>query len=248
MTIDDPLALFRKITGLLTEPVLLVAADTRVLAANPSAVRMLPGVEDAAPLSDMVSEAAEDVAQYVRQWMRTGHPTPAGLTLHGYDGARVRCRCFGARAQWLPTLAVHLRAVRIDPGDRFLTVKERVNALERERTLRFRATEDRLRLNSSLTAAQQKLDHLHTLVQAVASSTTTAGLIRSVAEHAPPVLGCTEAALHLTPPSPGPDRLHVPVGPHATLVLATNRPPPPTEHLESVTALIGGALRSLSLL
>lgn len=242
--------LFRKITGLLTEPVLLIASDTRVLASNPAAARMLPGVEDRIPLSEMVSESAEDVAKYVRQWLRTGHPTPAGLTLHGYDGARVRCRCFGARAQWMPTLTVHLRAVRIDPGDRFLTVKERVNALERERTLRFRATEDRKELTTSLAAARARIDHLHALVQSVVTSATTAALAQSVAKHAPPALGCAEAALHLTPPAPDLTHLHVPVpvpaavAPHATLVLTTDSPPPP-EHLESVTALIGGALGSL---
>ncbi|MEU5957708.1 hypothetical protein [Streptomyces sp. NPDC047525] len=246
MTCDDPLLLFRKITGLLTEPVLLVAADSRVLAANPAAARTLPGVGDAIPLSELVSESAEDVARIIRQWLRTGHPTPAGLTLHGFDGARLRCRCFGARAQWMPTLTVHLRAVRIDPGDRFLTLKERVNALERERTLRFRATEDRIRLTASLAAAHARLDHLHALVQAVATAASATALVQSVAKHAPPALGCREAALHLTLPAPAPARrrLRVPIPPYATLVLTTDSAPPP-DHLESVTALISGALRNL---
>ncbi|MGV9878641.1 hypothetical protein [Streptomyces sp. NPDC003006] len=240
----EALTLFRKITGLLTEPVLLVAADTRVLAANPAAVRLLPGVEDGTPLSGLVSESADDVALRVRQWLRTSHPTPAGLTLHGFDGTRVRCRCFGARAQWLPTPTVHLRAVRVDPCDRFLTLKERLNALERERTLRFRATEDRIALTTSLAAAHARLDRLHALVVALATATTPAAVVRSVAEHAAPVLGCTTADLHLTPPAPAPARLHIPVPPHAALVLAADSPPAP-EHLESVTALIGAALRNV---
>lgn len=242
---DEALVLFRKITALLTEPVLLVSADTRVLAANPAAARLLPGVLDDASLTDLVSESADDVAVRIRQWLRTGHPTPAGLTLRGYDGSRVRCRCFGARAQWLPVPTVHLRAVRIDPGDRFLTLKDRVSALERERTIRFRATESRVALTASLEAVQAKLEHLHALVVALATATTAETVVHMVAKHAPPVLGCTGADLLLTPPAPTTNpRWNVPVLPGVTLVLAADTPPAP-EHLESVKALIGGALRNL---
>ncbi|MFF1377578.1 PAS domain-containing protein [Streptomyces sp. NPDC058308] len=244
MNRDEALRLFRKITGLLTEPVLLVAADTQVLAANPAAVRLLPGVQDDPLLSSLVSESVDDVAACVRQWLRTGHPTPAGLTLHGYDGSRVRCRCFGARAQWLATPTVHLRAVRIDPGDRFLTLKERVNAVEREQTLRFRATEERNALTTSLSAAHDRLEHLHALVVALAAASTTTGVVQAVAEHVPTVLGCTGADLHLTPVPPGPIRLRIPVPPDAALALTMDGTPP-AEHLESVTALIGGALKNL---
>ncbi|MET8685338.1 PAS domain-containing protein [Streptomyces sp. NPDC004732] len=238
---DEALGLFRKITGLLTEPVLLVAADTEVLAANPAAIRLLPGVEDGTPLSALVSESADDVARCVRQWLRTGHPTPAGLTLHGYDGARLRCRCFGARAQWMPVPSVHLRAVRIDPGDRFLTLKERVNALERERTLRFRATEDRAALNASLSAVHARLDHLHAMIVALTAAATPEAVGELVAEHVPTILGCTGADLRLAPSAPARTHLHIPVTPHATLALTADSPPSP-EHLESVTSLIGGAL------
>ncbi|MFJ2770562.1 hypothetical protein [Streptomyces sp. NPDC087300] len=238
---EDKLALFRRITALFTEPVLLVAADAEVLAANPSAVRLLPGVEDGKPLSGLVSESADDVDRCVRQWLRIGHPTPAGLTLHGFDGMRLRCRCFGARAQWLPVPTVQMRAVRIDPGDRFVTLKDRVSALERERTIRFRATEDRNVLTTSLTAAQSRLDRLHALIVALATAGTADGVIRAVAEHAAAALGCAEVELHLTEPAPVPTRLHVPVPPHATLVLTARQLPPP-EHLESVTTLISGAL------
>ncbi|MEU6991051.1 PAS domain-containing protein [Streptomyces sp. NPDC046465] len=241
---DEALQLFRKITGLLTEPVLLVAADTQVLAANPAAVRLLPGVQDGPLLSSLVSESDDDVAARVRQWLRTGHPTPAGLTLCGYDGSRVRCRCFGARAQWLAAPTVHLRAVRIDPGDRFLTLKERVNALERERMLRFRATEERNALTASLSAVHTRLDHLHALVVALDAATTTTGIVQAVAKHVPTVLGCTGADLYLTPAPPGPTRLHIPLAPDAALVLTADGTSPP-EHLESVTALIGGTLKNL---
>ncbi|MFK4066448.1 hypothetical protein [Streptomyces sp. NPDC029674] len=241
---DEALSLFRKITALLSEPVLLVAADSQVLAGNPAAARLLPGVADGVPLSDLVSEPADDVARFVRQWLRTGHPTPAGLTLHGFDGARLRCRCFGARAQWLPAPTVHLRAVRIDPGDRFLTLKERVDALDRERTLRFRATEDHAALTASLTTAQARVEHLHALIVALATATTTASVIQLVAKHVPAVLGCTEADLHLTPPPPAPGRLDVPVPPRATLVLTSDSPPPP-DHLESIRVLIGSTLTRL---
>ncbi|MEU1117317.1 MULTISPECIES: hypothetical protein [unclassified Streptomyces] len=240
---DETLTLFRKITGLLTEPVLLVAADTRVLAANPAAVRLLPGVEDGLSLSAMVSETADDVASFVRQWLRTGHPTPAGLTLHGYDGSRVRCRCFGARAQWLATPTVHLRAVRIDPGDRFLTLKERVAALDRERTLRFRATEDRIALTAALDAARAGLDQMHALVVTLRAAATAADVVRIVADRVPAILGCARADLYLTAVPPAPTRLHIPVPPHASLVLTADTPPPP-DHLESVTTLIAGALNS----
>ncbi|MGW6528618.1 hypothetical protein [Streptomyces venezuelae] len=238
---DEALGLFRKITSLHTEPVLLVAADGQVLAVNPAAVRLLPGVEDDSSLSDLVSESADDVGRFVRQWLRTGHPTPAGLTLHGYDGVRLRCRCFGARAQWLPAPTVHLRAVRIDPGDRFLTLKDRVNALERERILRFRATEDRAALNTALSAVRTRLDHLHTLVVALAAAATPEAVTKLVAEHVPPVLGCARADLHLADATPVNAGLRIPVPPHATLALTTDAQPP-AEHLESVTALIGGAL------
>ncbi|WAL99635.1 PAS domain-containing protein [Streptomyces sp. Je 1-369] len=239
---DEALGLFRKITALHTEPVLLVAADSRVLAANPAAVRLLPGVEDESPLSALVSESADDVDRFVRQWLRTGHPTPAGLTLHGYDGVRLRCRCFGARAQWLPAPAVHLRAVRIDPGDRFLTLKDRVNALERERILRFRATEDRAALNAALAAVHARLGHLHALVTSLAAAATPEAVGELVAKHVPTVLGCTRADLHLKDSTPVYANLRIPVPPHAMLALTTDSPPLP-EHLASVTALIGGALR-----
>ncbi|MFJ8825864.1 hypothetical protein ACIREE_29355 [Streptomyces sp. NPDC102467] len=229
---------------MLTEPVLLVAADTQVLAANPAAVRLLPGVREGPTLSNLVSEPGDDVALFVRQWLRTSNPTPAGLTLHGFDGTRVRSRCFGARAQWVPTPAVHLRAVRIDPGDRFLTLKERVNALERERSLRFRATEDRLALTSSLAAAHARLDHLHALVVATSTAATAADVVRLVAQHVASVLGCATADLHLGPPPRNPAQLLISIPPHATLALTTDGLPP-ADHLESVTTLISGALRNV---
>ncbi|MEU5899554.1 hypothetical protein [Streptomyces venezuelae] len=220
---------------------LLVAADSQVLAANPAAVRLLPGVEDDIPLSALVSESADDVGRCVRQWPRTGHPTPAALTLHGYDGVRLRCRCFGARAQWLHAPTVHLRAARIDPGDRFLTLKDRVNGWERERTLRFRATGDRAALNATLATVRARLDRLHALVVALAAAATPGAVGELVARHVPTMLGCARADLYLADSAPVPTNLRIPVPPHATLALTTDTSPPP-DHLESVTTLIGGAV------
>ncbi|NEA01212.1 hypothetical protein G3I28_18075, partial [Streptomyces sp. SID10116] len=79
------------------------------------------------------------------------------------------------------------------------------------------------------------------LVVALAAAATPGAVGELVARHVPTVLGCARADLYLADSAaPVPTNLRIPVPPHATLALTTDTSPPP-DHLESVTALIGGA-------
>lgn len=191
--IESLLDTFCKVTMPLPEPVFLISYRGTILAANAAAHRTVPDLGRSPFLAEIVSESEQQVLRLIRQWLRTGHPTPAGLTLHGHNGKRLRSRCHGARASWLPLPEpiVQMRAIRLDSGDRFISLREQVVSLKREQ------------------AAERRTDEALGLVQALAETSTISEIAHLVATMAPRVLSATAALLYLADPPPGTQVLHV---------------------------------------
>jgi PAS domain S-box-containing protein len=142
---------FARVADLLPEPMLLVAADGTVHAANAAAgaeLGLSPGVFQGRRLQDLAAESDEEVGSFLKACSRTRQLTPGSLTLLGPHGP-LRYRAEGAlfvpRNDGLPALVL----VRLRPREaalrQFLALNERIEALHRE-IGRRKQTEDDLRI------------------------------------------------------------------------------------------------------
>ena len=92
---------FRIWSALLSEAVMLVAKDGRILAVN-EAVRQIefePQHFERKSLYDLTVTSQDDLRDFLRLCSRSRQPMPTTLTLRGEDDQEVICRCDGMLAQ-----------------------------------------------------------------------------------------------------------------------------------------------------
>ncbi|MEU3861361.1 PP2C family protein-serine/threonine phosphatase [Streptomyces sp. NPDC028722] len=193
------LGLFGAITRPLPHPVLLCAADGRILAANPAAHRSDSRLTPGACLFDVDSTDAELLRAHLATWLRSGSPVPGALTIKDADGRLRRFRCHGARAQWWdgPLPAAQLHLLPLDGADQFVVLSRQVAALNRELAFRRSLEAERARLLAAEQAARGRLQHLYTLTAALATAVTVTEVSRAVQDAALPALGATAVELRL---------------------------------------------------
>jgi PAS domain S-box-containing protein len=142
---------FARVADLLPEPMLLVAADGTIHAANTAAgaeFGLGSGALRGRTLQELAAEPAEEIGSFLRACSRTRELIPGALTLPGPRGP-VRYRAEGAlfvpRSDGIPAFVL----VRLRPREvalrQFLALNERIEVLHREIGRRKR-TEDELRI------------------------------------------------------------------------------------------------------
>ncbi|HWQ14068.1 MAG TPA: ATP-binding protein [Roseiflexaceae bacterium] len=153
MIAEDFLAIARA----LPEPMLLLAGDGRILAANPAACQLL-GVRGEAlsgrTLPDLATDPAEQVAAYLAACARSGAMVMGALTFQMPAGETVLCRCEGAvvrpAASGAPALIL-LRFQRKESATtRFLLLNRKIDELSREVHERRRAEAEAFRQREQL--------------------------------------------------------------------------------------------------
>ncbi|MEV6116335.1 SpoIIE family protein phosphatase [Streptomyces sp. NPDC052109] len=192
------LGLFRAITKLLPNPVLLCGADGRILAANPAAGRCDSRLVPGASLLEVATDDAS-LRSHLATWLRSGNPVPGAVTVKDADGRIRRFRCHGARAQWFdgPLPAAQLHLVQTDGADQFVALSQQVAALNREVAFRRSLEGERTRLLAAEQATRTQLQRLYALTAALASAVSLTEVARAVTGAAPAALGATAVGLRL---------------------------------------------------
>ncbi|MQA93529.1 MAG: SpoIIE family protein phosphatase [Streptosporangiales bacterium] len=169
--------LFAAVTRVISEPMLLIDLSGEVVAFNAVARRTFTGVVPEASVYDLVTNPKQDVHDQLHRWRRTFDPSVGTLTFTGPDGVRVRCRCYGGRADWMAAgrPAVQVRAIPVDGRDRFVQLNDRFT---RESRLRRRAEGERDLSLLQEQRTRERLVRLHTLGSALALASS----LREVAE------------------------------------------------------------------
>ncbi|MEE1939321.1 SpoIIE family protein phosphatase [Streptomyces sp. TRM 70361] len=193
------LGLFQAVTRPLPDPVLLCAADGRVLAANPTAARSLPGLSVGGVLFELAADGPDTLRRLMDHWLRSGDPLPGAMTVKGPDGEPVRFRCHGARAVWWrgPDATVQLHLTRLDHGDQFVALTQQVSALNQEVAFRRAAEAERGRLLAAEQAGRARMQRLYRFTAALAAATTLAEVVRATRQTAPAALDAAEVVLEL---------------------------------------------------
>ena len=193
------LGLFRAITTLLPNPVVLCAADGRVLAANPAATRSVTGLEAGCSLYELQDGDREVLRRHLTQWLRSGAPLPGALAVKDRSGETVRFRCHGARARWWdgPEPAVQMHLSRLDQSDRFVALSRQLATLNREVAFRRSAEAERERLLAAEKTGRVRLQHLYRLTAALATAGTLAQVAEAVRETAPAAVDASDVVLEL---------------------------------------------------
>ena len=130
---------FEAFADLLPEPMLLIAADGRIEAANKAAVQLLGRAADrlaGTPIRDLVREEHAVVAGLLKAGSRTPSLVPGRLTVAMEDGGSISCRCEAALYRQGSAAApalVLLRLLRTDAASsRFVLLTQRIDELSRE--------------------------------------------------------------------------------------------------------------------
>ncbi|GAB2622357.1 hypothetical protein GCM10027168_62920 [Streptomyces capparidis] len=193
------LGLFKAIVKVLPNPVLLCAADGRILAVNAVTTRQAPVLSVGANLFDLAVNDRHILLSQMEHWLCSGDPLPGALTVPGADGSLVRFRCHGARATWYDDgeAAVQVVMTRLDRSDRFVALSQQVAALNREVAFRRVAEAERERLLAAEHAGRVRLQHLYRLTASLGAATTLAAVVTAVHRTAPQTLGARGIALAL---------------------------------------------------
>jgi len=149
---------FHAIARLLPDPLLLLSADGRILAANPPAEKLLDGAAggscEGRSLLELCAGAPDDTLGYLRLCARSGHPLPGSLTLRVPSGD-VRIRCEGAGVSAAPgERLVQIRLRRSDEESSFVLLNQKIEQLNQE-ILRRKAVQEKLE------ASESRLRHLY---------------------------------------------------------------------------------------
>ncbi|MBL1086912.1 serine/threonine-protein phosphatase [Streptomyces actinomycinicus] len=215
------LALFRAVTGLLPHPVVVCSASGRILAANSATRRAVDSLTTGAELAELVQDP-DGLRRQLGRWMGSGSPLPGVITVCGSDGKPVRLRCHGARARWWegPEPAVQLQLSRLDAGDRFVALSQRVELMHQQTAYRRAIAEQRAELLRRETEARDRMQRLYRLTAALAASADLTDVCEAVHKCAPQVLDAQSVLLELhvlrLVPSLGPT--DSPLAPSATWV------------------------------
>ncbi|QGV77209.1 SpoIIE family protein phosphatase [Streptomyces ficellus] len=194
------LAGFHAVAKLLPHAVVVVAASGRILAVNPATHRTMDTLRPGADLLGLVADA-DDVAQRLRQWLRSGSPLPGVMTAHDGEGRPIRLRCHGARATWWqgsePAVQIHLS--RLDVSDRFVALSQRVSLMNQQMAYRRAIAEQRDRMLRSETEARARMQRLYRLTAALAASANLTDVCEAVHKCAPQALDAAGVTLELHP-------------------------------------------------
>ncbi|MGI5479186.1 SpoIIE family protein phosphatase [Streptomyces lavendofoliae] len=194
------LAAFRAMAKLLPYAVVVCTASGRLLAVNPATRRTVDTLVPGADLLDLVLDA-EEVAERLKQWLRSGSPLPGVMTVRDGEGRPVRLRCHGARATWWrepePTVQLHLN--RLDVSDRFVALSQRVSLMNQQMAYRRAIAEQRDKLLRAETEARARMQRLYRLTAALAASADLTDVCEAVHKSAPQALDAMGVTLELHP-------------------------------------------------
>lgn len=127
---------FYQLYGMFVEPLVLVAPDGRLVAANTAAQSLIgrkqPELAGFA-LWELTLEPPEKTKSLLNRFWSSGQFLPGAITLRNGTPNGVRCRVEGAQVRTGETAAVLLRLQHLDVSlTRFRTLNERITALHRE--------------------------------------------------------------------------------------------------------------------
>ncbi|MFI1972144.1 SpoIIE family protein phosphatase [Streptomyces cinnamoneus] len=192
------LAAFRAFARLLPHAVVVCTASGRILAANPPAYRTVGSLRPGAHLLELALDA-DQVAERLTQWLRSGSPLPGVMTVRDGEGRTVRLRCHGARASWWqgPEPAVQLHLSRLDVNDRFVALTQRVSLMHQQMAYRRAIAEQRDKLLRSEKEARGRMQRLYRLTAELASSANLTEVCEAVHKCAPQALDAVDITLEL---------------------------------------------------
>lgn len=173
---------FLQVADLLPMPMMLVAADGTILAANQAMEAqfgLVPAEVTGRGLSAVVAAARDAVSDYLRICARSRGALPGSFIITASDGRKIACRCEGSLIEPSRNGApgrILLRFVsEEDATDRFQLLNQKVDALNQE-------IAKRTRVESALRTHNERLRLLGKVAAHLLSASTPQAVARSVFE------------------------------------------------------------------